>query len=274
MEELSLFDIPTGKDGDQVKIHPTAVVEKGAQLGKGVQIGPFCVVGPKVVLEDYVKLDSHVTVSNKTTIGTKSVVYQFSTIGVYPQDLKFKGEDTELIIGPENSFRQYSNVSIGSEAGGGKTTIGRRNLFMVYSHVAHDCKIADNCIFANGVSLAGHVEVQSNAVIGGHAAVHQFCKVGYRSMTGGGSMVVQDVPPFTMVQGDRAKPIGLNIVGLKRAGLSPDDIKDIKSMYRLLYSENLTVDDALARMENELKPSQYLKIFSDFLKAAERGVCR
>jgi len=274
LEELSLFDIPTEKDGDEVKIHPTAVIEKGAQIGKGVHVGAFCVVGPKVTLEDYVRLDSHVTVSNRTTIGTKSVVYQFSTIGVYPQDLKYRGEETELIIGSENSFRQYSNVSIGSEAGGGKTVIGRRNLFMVYTHVAHDCKISDNCIFANGVSLAGHVEVQSNAIIGGHAAVHQFCKVGYRSMTGGGSMVVQDVPPFTMVQGDRAKPMGLNVVGLKRAGLSGDDIKDIKVMYRLLYNENLTVDDAVARMKEELRPSEYLKIFSDFLKTAERGVCR
>lgn len=274
MEELTLFDIPTGSGGDEVQIHPTAVVEKGAQLGKGVRVGAFCVIGPKVVLEDYVHLDSHVAVSNRTRIGTKSVVYQFSTIGVYPQDLKFRGEDTELIIGPENSFRQYSNVSIGSEAGGGKTSIGRRNMFMVYSHVAHDCRIADNCIFANGVSLAGHVEVQSHAVIGGHAAVHQFCKVGFRSMTGGGSMVVQDVPPFTMVQGDRAKPVGLNVVGLKRAGFSSDDIKDVKTMYRLLYSENLTVDDALLRMESEVKASEHRKIFCEFLKSAERGVCR
>lgn len=274
MEELTLFDIPTGKDGDEVKIHPTAIVEKGAELGKGVVIGPFCVVGPKVVLEDYVRLDSHVTVANRTRLGTKSVVYQFSTIGVYPQDLKYRGEDSELIIGPENSFRQYCNVSIGSEAGGGKTVIGRRNLFMVYTHVAHDCVVADNCIFANGVSLAGHVEVQSHSIIGGHAAVHQFCKVGFRSMTGGGSMVVQDVPPFTMVQGDRAKPLGLNVVGLKRAGYSADEIKDIKTMYRLLYNENLTVDDALIRIESEIKDSEYRSVFCDFLRAAERGVCR
>jgi UDP-N-acetylglucosamine acyltransferase len=274
LEELTLFDIPTGRDGDEVRIHPTAVVEKGAELGKGVVVGPFCVVGSKVVLEDYVRLDSHVTVSNRTRLGTKSVVYQFSTIGVYPQDLKYRGEDSELIIGPENSFRQYCNVSIGSEAGGGKTVIGRRNLFMVYSHVAHDCKVADNCIFANGVSLAGHVEVQSHAVIGGHAAVHQFCKVGYRSMTGGGSMVVQDVPPFTTVQGDRATPQGLNLVGLKRSGYTSDEIKDIKTMYRLLYNENLTVDDALVRIESELQPSDHRKLFCDFLRAAKRGVCR
>lgn len=274
MEELYLFDIPTGEGGDEVKIHPTAIVEKGAQLGKGVVVGPYCVVGSKVTLGDYVHLYSHVTVSNRTHLGARSVVHQFSTIGVYPQDLKFKGEDTELIIGPENSFRQYCNVSIGSEAGGGKTVIGRRNLFMVYTHVAHDCVIADNCIFANGVSLAGHVEVQGHAVLGGHAAVHQFCKVGYRSMTGGGSMVVQDVPPFVTVQGDRATPQGLNIVGMRRAGYTAEDVRDVKDLYRLLYNENLTVEDALVRMEAEVKKSAHRDLFCDFIRASKRGVCR
>jgi UDP-N-acetylglucosamine acyltransferase len=255
-------------------VHPTAIVEKGAQLGKGVQIGPFCVVGSKAVLHDWVRLDSHVTVQGRTTIGERSAIYQFATIGVIPQDLKFRNEDTELVIGAENSIRQYVNISIGTEGGGGRTVIGKRNLLMVYVHVAHDCVIGDNCVFANAVSLAGHVTVKDHAFLGGYAAVHQFVKVGELAMLGGGSMVVQDVPPFVMVQGDRAAPIGLNIVGLKRAGFSTEEVKDIKAMYRLLYNENLTVEDCLSRIERDVSDSRWRKMFVQFIKASERGVCR
>jgi UDP-N-acetylglucosamine acyltransferase len=271
---ITLADLPEATGSGEVRVHPTAIVEKGAQLGKGVQIGPFCVVGPKAVLHDWVRLDSHVTVQGRTTIGERSAIYQFATIGVIPQDLKFRNEDTELIIGAENSIRQYVNISIGTEGGGGRTVIGKRNLLMVYVHVAHDCVIGDNCVFANAVSLAGHVTVKDHAFLGGYAAVHQFVKIGELAMLGGGSMVVQDVPPFVMVQGDRAAPIGLNIVGLKRSGFSTDEVKDIKTMYRLLYSENLTVEDCLSRIERDVSDSRWRKMFVEFIKASERGVCR
>ena len=272
--DITLADLPEATGSGEVRIHPTAIVEKGAQLGKGVQIGPFCVVGPKAVLHDYVRLDSHVTVQGRTTIGARSAVYQFATLGVIPQDLKFRNEDTELIIGAENSIRQYVNISIGTEGGGGRTVIGRRNLLMVYVHVAHDCVVGDNCVFANSVSLAGHVTVRDHAFIGGYAGVHQFVKVGELAMLGGGSMVVQDVPPFVMVQGDRAAPIGLNMVGLKRAGFTTDEVKDLKAMYRLLYNEGLTLEDCLARIERDAADSRWRKMFTQFLKASERGVCR
>ena len=272
--DITLADLPEATGSGEVRIHPTAIVEKGAQLGKGVQIGPFCVVGPKAVLHDYVRLDSHVTVQGRTTIGARSAVYQFATLGVIPQDLKFRNEDTELIIGAENSIRQYVNISIGTEGGGGRTVIGRRNLLMVYVHVAHDCVVGDNCVFANSVSLAGHVTVRDHAFIGGYAGVHQFVKVGELAMLGGGSMVVQDVPPFVMVQGDRAAPIGLNMVGLKRAGFTTDEVKDLKAMYRLLYNEGLTLEDCLARIERDVADSRWRKMFTQFLKASERGVCR
>lgn len=271
---INLADLPEASGSGEVRIHPTAIVEKGAQLGKGVEIGPYCVVSAKAVLHDWVRLASHVTVEGRTTIGERTAVYQFATLGVKPQDLKFHNEDTELVIGPENSIRQYVNISIGTEGGGGRTVIGRRNLLMVYVHVAHDCVVGDNCVFANAVSLAGHVMVRDHAFLGGHSAVHQFVKIGELAMLGGGSMVVQDVPPFVMVQGDRAVPSGLNVVGLRRAGFSHDEVKDIKTMYKLLYNEQLTLEDCIARIERDVADSRWRRLFVDFLKSSQRGVCR
>ena len=273
-DDLTLFDIPGPEASKTVDIHPTAIVAEGAQLGVGVKIGPFCVVGPHVALGDIVQLGSHVSVENRTTIGARTVVYQFSTLGVAPQDLKFRGEATTLHIGEENSIRQYVNMAIGSEAGGGETRIGRRNLFMAYCHVAHDCNVGSNIVFANGATLGGHVQLGNHSVVGGLAALHQFVRVGQRAMIGGGSMVVQDVPPFVMVQGDRARPSGLNVVGLRRAGYGAPALRDLKNMYRLLYSEGLTVDDCIARIEAEITTAPYVTEFVDFLKASQRGVCR
>lgn len=273
-QDLTLFDIAGQNVSSAVEIHPTAIVAKGAQLGVGVKVGPYCVVGEKVVLGDYVRLASHVSVENRTTVGARSVVYQFATLGVNPQDLKFQGEDTVLEIGEENSIRQYVNMSIGSASGGGITRIGRRNLFMAYCHVAHDCMIGSNLVFANGATLGGHVHIGDHAVIGGLAAIHQFVRIGSRAMVGGGSMVVQDVPPFVMVQGDRARPNGLNVVGLRRAGCGADALRDLKNMYRLLYSEGLTVEDALKRIADEVGPSSFRSEFVEFVKSSHRGVCR
>ncbi len=273
-QDLTLFDIPLPDSTGSVEIHPTAIVDPKASLGVGVKIGPYCVVGPKVVLGDQVRLESHVVVSNRTIVGARTVIYPFATVGVFPQDLKFKGEEGILEIGPENSIRQYVNLSIGSSGGGGTTLIGRRNLFMVFSHVAHDCQVADNIVFANNSSLAGHVHVGSHVVMGGFAAVHQFCRIGSRAMVAGGSIVVQDVPPFTTVQGDRAKPFGLNLIGLKRAGYNTEQLKDFKNLYRLLYNEGLTVDDCIAKIESEIPDSSQRREFVAFLKSSERGVCR
>jgi UDP-N-acetylglucosamine acyltransferase len=273
-KDNSLFDIPAMDLNAPVEIHPTAVVAPGAQLGRGVVVGPFSVIGPKVQLGDNVHIASHVTIENRTTVGARTVIYQFATVGVVPQDLKFHGEDAELIIGEENSIRQYSNLSIGSESGGGITKIGRRNLLMVYTHVAHDCQVGDNIVLVNGVSLAGHVTIQDRAFVGGHSAIHQFCRIGTRAMIGGGSIVVQDVPPYCMVQGDRAAPVGLNVVGLRRAGFSAESLRDLKAMYRFLYSENLTLDDAISKMESELGDSEERRTFIAFLRSSERGVCR
>lgn len=274
--DLPLWDVPSAATtaDKETRIHPTAIVDKGAKLGCGVEIGPYCHIGPKAVIGDQVRLVSHVIVENQTTIGARTIAHPFATLGAIPQDLKYSGEAAELIIGAENSIRQYVNMSIGTEGGGGKTVVGRRNIFMVNVHIGHDSVVGDNCIFANGVSLGGHVFVGDHAVLGGHAAVHQFCRVGTRSMTAGGAMVVQDVPPFCMVHGDRATINGLNVVGLRRAGFTGDDVKDIKNMYRLLYSESLTVDDAIARIEAEVADTGWRRLFVDFLRQSARGVCR
>jgi UDP-N-acetylglucosamine acyltransferase len=272
-QDLPLWDLPPAGGAD-TKIHPTAIVAKGAQIGRGVEIGPYCIIGAQAVIHDDVRLVANVIVENRTTIGSRTIVHPFATLGAIPQDLKYGGEAAELIIGTENSIRQYVNMSIGTEGGGNKTVVGRRSIFMVNVHIGHDSVVGDNCIFANGVSLGGHVTIGDHAVLGGHAAVHQFCHVGMRSMTAGGSMVVQDIPPFCMVHGDRAVINGLNVVGLRRAGFSKDDINDIKNMYRLLYSENLTVEDAILRMEAEIGDTQWRREFVNFLRQSERGVCR
>lgn len=273
MDDLKLADLPP-EANEAVFVHPTAIVEQGAQLGKGVRVGPFCIVGPKVTLGDFVALESHISIQGRTSLGRRCAVHAFSTLGVTPQDLKFNGEDAELIIGAENSIRQYANISIGTEGGGGKTVIGRRNLIMSFVHIAHDCVIGNNCIFASRSSLAGHVHVDDHVIFGGHAAAHQFVRVGKHAMLGGASVLVQDVPPFITVQGDRAAPVGLNSIGLKRAGYSTAALKDIKAMYRLLYNENLTVDDCIARILEEVEPSKWREEFVDFVKNSERGICR
>lgn len=258
----------------QSNIHPTALVERGAELGTGVQVGPYCIVGPKARLHDNVCLDSHVVVAGRSEIGSNTRVWPFVTIGSTPQDLKYKGEDTQVIIGKNNRLREYVNISLGTEGGGEVTRIGDDNLLMVYTHVAHDCQVGSRCIFANSAQLAGHVEIADNVVIGGMSAVHQFCKVGRLVMVAGGSMLTQDVPPFCLVHGNRAKPNGLNVVGLRRAGIKGADLSAIKLMYRATYQEDLTLDDAKVKILREVEDTAVRSNFLEFLDASERGLCR
>lgn len=258
-----------------VCIHPTAVVEKGAELGVGVEIGPFAYIGPKVTLEDGVKVRPHAVVEGRTHIGSGSEIWQFASIGSTPQDLKYKGEDTRLICGKNNSFRESVTVSIGTEGGGGVTQIGSNNLFMAYTHIAHDCVIEDSCIFANGATLAGHIEVASRAVVGGLVAIHQFVRIGTLAMLGGGSMVAQDVPPFVMVSGNRAKPIGLNKLGIDRANFSASAAANIKKSYKALYQLSSSLEEAKKFIRDLGEDSKEVKLFLDFLEGAStRGICR
>lgn len=258
----------------QVKIHPLAIVDPAAELDHDVEIGPFCTVGPKVRLGRGVKLISHVTVDNRTTVGAGTVMYPFATVGVRPQDLKFHGEDSELIVGENNQIREYANISIGTENGGGKTLIGSQNLIMVYCHIAHDCIIGNKNIFANAAQLAGHVIIENRTMVGGMAGVHQFCRVGELSILAGGAKVAQDVPPYCLVQGDRARAQGINLIGLKRAGMTLEEITLIKTMYKIVYRENVSLDEALQRIRHEVKDCPQKATFEAFLEQSTRGICR
>ena len=261
-------------DHQETNIHPSAVVDPGAKLGAGVQIGAFAVVGPHVVLGDRVRIDHHGMVRGKTSLGAGTRVWSFATVGTEPQDLKYKGEDTELICGENNMIREYANISLGTVGGGGKTVVGSDNLFMVNTHIAHDCIVGNHCILANGVSLAGHIQVEDGAVIGGHTAIHQFVRIGRLAMLAGGSIVVQDVPPFVTVHGNHASPAGLNLLGLKRSGRSKDQIRNIKMMYKLLYQSGLTLEEAIERMGKDLPDSEDLECFKAFCQGTSRGLCR
>jgi UDP-N-acetylglucosamine acyltransferase len=262
------------KQSSGVKIHPTAIIEQGVELGIDVEIGPYTIVGQKAVLEDGVKLSSHVIIGPRSHIGARTRVWPFASLGTTPQDLKYHGEESSFRCGESNMFRESVTVSIGTEGGGGLTSIGSHNLFMAYTHIAHDCKIANRCIFANGATLAGHIEVDEGAVVGGLSALHQFIKIGSLAMLAGGSMVAQDVPPFTMVSGNRAKPIGLNKIGIDRAKFSEATQFNIKKMYKALYLSSLSLEESKKEIQTLTPAADEVKIFLDFLERSTRGICR
>ena len=269
-----MFDIPEKTNDTEVTIHPTAIVEKGAQLGKGVKIGPYAFVGSQVRLGDFVKVDMGAIIENDTSIDECTVVYPYATVGCTPQDLKYAGEPTNLIIGKRNSIRQYCNISVGTAGGGNTTKIGDDNLFMIRTHVGHDCTVGNHCILANGVTIAGHVTVLDHAILGGHSAVHQFTSIGALSMAAGGAIITQDVPPFCMVHGNRASVNGLNVVGLKRSGIKADDFQSIKKMYKIVFRTNMTLEDALANIDKDIPDSHYKTAWLSFIKESKRGICR
>lgn len=260
--------------GKGVKIHPTAVVAKGAEFGEDVVVGPFAVIGPKVKISDRAEIGAYCAIEGRTFVGAETKVFSHATLGTPPQDLKYKGEDSRLEIGSQNAIREYANISIGTEGGGGVTRIGNGNLIMAYTHVAHDCVIKDHCIFANGVQIAGHVEIGDHVVFGGMSGGHQFCRFGEGAMVGAGAIVVQDVPPYCMVQGDRASINGLNMVGLRRSGIKAQNLKDIKDIFKALYRENLTIEDALLKIKEQVADSPYKSKFLEFLGTSKRGICR
>ncbi|MDD9950160.1 MAG: acyl-ACP--UDP-N-acetylglucosamine O-acyltransferase [Zetaproteobacteria bacterium] len=264
----------TPHSSSESSIHPTAVIEAGAKLGSRVRVGPYCMVGADVTLEDDVRLDSHVVVRGCTRIGARTRVWPYASIGTAPQDLKYRGEPTFLEIGTDNMLREYCNLSVGTEGGGNVTRVGSHNLLMVGVHIAHDCLVGDHTILANSVSLAGHVEVDHRAVIGGHSAIHQFVKIGSCAMVGGGSILVQDTPPYVTVQGNHARAAGLNVVGLKRAGYSVEQLREIKQYYKWTYQSELRLEQAVQEI---LRTAQFLdlaKPFVDFLARSTRGICR
>ena len=217
-------------------VHPTAIVEDGAKLGKDVDIGPYCIVGANVSLGDGVRLHSHVVVGGRTTVGDSTEIFPFASIGLAPQDLKYAGEESELIVGARVRVREHVTMNPGTSGGGMLTRVGDDCLFMVGSHVAHDCIVGNNVILANNATLAGHVEVGDFAIIGGLSAVHQFVRIGAHAMIGGMSGVEHDLIPYGSAMGERARLRGLNLVGLQRRDFTRDDITNLRTAYRILFA--------------------------------------
>ncbi len=257
----------------ETTIHSTAIVSPDAKLGQGVQIGPFCVVEAGAAIGDDTRLISHVVVHGGVTCGARNLIHPFATIGGVPQDLKFKGEAAGLVIGDDNVIREGATLNIGTAAGNGETVVGSGCLLMAYAHVAHDCIVGDHTILANSVNLAGHVTLANNVTVGGIAGIHQFCRIGRHAFLAGGSMVVRDVPPFCIAQGDRAMLVGINVVGLKRAGWDRVGIGRVRAAYKGLFQAETTRLMALERVEanpdNEVAAAEMCA----FVRESNRGIC-
>lgn len=253
------------------EIHPTAIVDKAAELD-GVFVGPFCVVGPKVKIGKGSRLISHVSIDGDTVLGTENIMYPFSALGHPPQDLKYANEPTRTRIGNSNQFRESATVHRGTPSGHQETIIGSGGLFMANSHVAHDCIVGDHVVLANCASLAGHVEIDSYAILGGLTAVHQFCKVGTRAFLSGGTMVNMDVPPFTLAEGRRQGLAGLNSVGLRRAGYSAERISNVKRIYKEFFKQGALRDESLAALQ--AIGGEDAQTWISFIKRSKRGLLR
>jgi UDP-N-acetylglucosamine acyltransferase len=258
-----------------VNIHPTAIVSPGAQLAAGVSIGPFCIISGRAKIGAGTKIMSNVIIDGNTEIGDNCAIYPFAGIGLPPQDLKYDDRETGVKIGNDNIIREYTSIHRASINGDGITTVGDKNFIMAYVHIAHDCKVASHTTMANAATLAGHVEVDDHAVIGGVTAVHQFTRIGAYAMVGGFSGVGQDVPPFTVVSGPRAKLYGLNLIGLKRHGFSNEKLQILKKAYKILFMEKLTMNEALEKLALEIPATDEIKILTDFITAnRKRGILR
>ena len=256
------------------QVHPTAVVHPGARLHESVEVGPYAVLGERVTIGAGSRVGPHVVIDGRTTIGERNRIFPFASVGGAPQDLKYAGEDTELIIGDGNTIRESATLNIGTVGGGGVTRVGSNNLFMAYSHVAHDCVVGNGCIIANSVALAGHVQLEDSVILGGLSAVHQFTRLGKHAFIAGGSMVVMDVPPYCTAQGDRAELAGLNVVGLQRHGFTEDQIGRIKEAYKILFRSKLQLAEAMERLKAEMGGQPEIDYLVDFVSQSKRGLTR
>ena len=259
-------------------IHSTAIVDKAACLDSSVEVGAYSIIGPHVQIGSGTKIGPHVVLEGHTTIGSDNTFFQFSSIGAAPQDKKYAGEPTRLQIGDRNTVREFCTFNLGTVQDTGITAIGNDNLMMAYVHIAHDCQVGSNTIFANNASIAGHVEVGDWVILGGFAGVHQFCKIGPHAMLGMNTSLTQDVPPFLILSGNPAAAHGLNIEGLKRRGFSREQINGIRHAYKLLYKSGLTLDQAktaLQQAEPDYPEAQvYIRLMHSFLDSSTRGIVR
>ncbi len=258
----------------KTKIHHTAIVDPKAEIGAGVEIGPFCIIKGGVELKRGTRLVSNVIVEGSAVVGERCTIYPFASIGFAPQDLKYKGEETGLVIGDGTIIREYASIHRASVGGSGATTIGDNSFLMAYVHVAHDCVIGNNVIMTNAATLAGHVVVEDFAYIGGLVAVHQFTRIGRYAMVGGFSGIGQDIPPYMIASGARAKLFGPNTVGLQRRGFPEKTINEIKKAYKILFREKRTLKDALKKVQEEFPSSPEVRHLVEFIEKNKRGICR
>lgn len=252
------------------KISPLAIIEDGAVIGKDVEIGPYCLISSQATIGDGTIIDQNTLIYGKTTIGKNNHIYSHAVIGSEPQDLKFAGEDVELIIGDNNKIREFTLFNPGTKGGGGKTIIGSHNLFMGYVHIGHDVIIGNHCILANAATLAGHVEMGDYAVIGGMTPIHQFVHIGDYAMVAGASALAQDVPPFCMAEGNRATLRGLNLTGLRR-NLKRDEIDEIKSAYKELFESGKPLKDTASELV-ENTDNHHVHDLCNFILKTKRGI--
>lgn len=257
-----------------MSIHPTALVHDGACLGEGVTIEAFSIIGPNVVIGADTTVGSHCVITGHTTIGAHCQISHHVVLGTAPQDLKYQGEPTRLEIGDYNVIREFATINIGTATGTGLTKVGNQNLLMAYSHVAHDGRIGNQVILSNAVTLAGHVTIEDHAIVGGLTAFHQFTRMGAYAFVGGCSAVSQDVPPYCLAAGNRAKLYGINRVGLTRKGFSPETISLLKRAVNLLLNPELNTTQALTRIEAECGNHEVIIRLSGFIRSAHRGICK
>jgi len=255
-------------------IHETAIVSEHADISDGVSIGPFSIIGPDVSIDSETIIESHVVISGRTKIGKQNHFYPFSTIGENPQDMKYEGENTKLEIGDRNTIRESCTINKGTSQDIGITRLGNDNWIMAYVHIAHDCQIGNNTIFANNTTLGGHVEVGDYVIFGGFSGAHQFCKIGSHSFLGIYSGVAKDLPPYVIVSGQPAVPRGINLEGLKRRDFTTEQIRNIKTAYKLLYTSDLRLEEAQEKISSLDEVSDELQVMLDFLQASTRGIIR
>jgi len=256
------------------RIHPTALVDSGAELATDVEIGPFSIIGPRVTIGAQTVVGPHVVVTGCTRLGARNRLFQFTSIGEIPQDRKYGGEPTTTTIGDDNVFREFVTIHAGTTQDRGDTAIGNGNLFLAYTHVAHDCVVGNWTTFSNNAQIAGHVHLGDWVVLGAYAGVHQFCRIGAHAMLAAGAIVLQDVPPFVTAAGYPAKPHGTNNEGLRRRGFSAEDILAVRRAYKTLYREGRPLDDARAELVRAAQASPALAPLIEFLADTGRGIIR
>lgn len=257
-------------------IHPSAIIDSSAQLAADVEVGPYAIIGRQVTIGAGTKIGPHAVIGDWTTIGEQNQIHHQASVGAAPQDLKYRGEETWTRIGDKNVIREFATIHRGTVTGHGETVVGNGNMFMAYSHVAHDCRVGNGVVMANVATLAGHVTVEDNVILGGLVAVHQFTTIGAYAMIGGGTMVGLDIIPYTIATSGKrdAKLRGLNLIGLKRRGFSDEAISNLKKAYKLLFMAGLKLPEAIACIKNEISNSPEIDYLLGFIERSQRGICR